>query len=261
MRLVSDNCVVLLCPHSEEGTVLRCLGASRVMACEDGVTVIRSRNEAERALDLVVDATGLEAMRYLDRFVLIMPAKEGIARQKLVDHFFSLLGEDYETYIDVERNCRNIANLLHLLQAHGGLGQGQVVVDYGCGTGLSLRVLAGSGIELVGVDRCEVMRSVASNRGMRTFRPEELLNWRGEPFDGAFSSYALHLVYDYKDVEAVWGSLKPGGVLAGNFHKRIGLARVESWIRRMGGSVLVPEVPCEWEEHGVLRVFTRQAVR
>ncbi len=181
----------------------------------------------------------LESARYLDHFHVVTPVRNSERRQEIYNEFFKMIAEQYESLIDVDRNTRNIRNLALILDMAMNPLAGRVV-DFGCGTGLSAAVLAGYGLELVGVDPCSTMRMIASRRGMQTWSVGELARQPSRSVDAAFASYVFHLLPHAGSLRLLWSRLRPGGYLAANFHKGRGVDLVEAAVHVKGSSVLPP---------------------
>jgi len=105
-----------------------------------------------------------EFRRLLDRFYL--PA---VPDSALSVALFDLCADEYERLVDVKRNVSNIHNLLRVaLLAWQGSADPVRILDFGCGTGLSLVALHSfeytsvRRIELTGMDRSPAH---ASDRG------------------------------------------------------------------------------------------------
>jgi SAM-dependent methyltransferase len=175
--------------------------------------------------------------RYLDRFYLLAPVDDMIRRQDLLIRFFGLIAYEYESLIDVGRNEENIRMLVGMLSgAIGGL-KGALVLDFGCGTGLSHGVFRSEGIRLVGYDPCPTMREIARARGMTVWSPRDLARQPRDSIQGSFASYLFHLVPHMGGLRLVWSRLRRGGVLTANFHKGQGRAAVEATVIELGGRV------------------------
>src|SRR5262249_18125729 len=65
---------------------------------------------------------------------------------------------------DVYARCRPTypAAAIDLIVARGGLGPGSLLVDVGCGTGISSRLFAERGVPVVGIEPNEEMRGRAA---------------------------------------------------------------------------------------------------
>ena len=120
-----------------------------------------------------------------------------------------VFGEDAERY-DRARPSYPAA----LVDSLVGLG-GYRVLDVGCGTGKAARLLAGRGLEILGVDPDERMAAVAKRRGLvvEVARFEE---WdpQGRSFDLVVSGQAWHWIDPRIGLAKAADVLTPGGSLA-----------------------------------------------
>lgn len=187
--------------------------------------------------------------RYMDKYYLLIPNSEPQKAQALVDGFFDMISLEYESLIDVQRNLENITNLLAYLRRFMKKFNGSSVMDYGCGTGLSLSRSSQYDISIVGVDASISMRQIATSRGMYVLSPKELTD-SGRSFDAAFASYVFHLLFDMNELCVIWKHLKIGGVIVANFHKSTGVTQISQFITSMGGAFLNLASGDGLERHG-----------
>jgi adenine-specific DNA methylase/SAM-dependent methyltransferase len=195
---------------------------------------------------------GYESRRYLDRFCVVLPIEPGAERQVVLKAFFAWLGPEYEAAIDVPRNLENIYNLFGLMSPPL---QGERMLDFGCGTGLAQRVAVQLGIELVGVDICEVMQRLAARKGELVITPEALAD--APAFDGIIASYVLHLKPEPRYIEVAWSRLKPGGAWVANFHKGEGLNEFLAIMADVEASITIQDNPV----HGPYAICVKNAGR
>ena len=101
-------------------------------------------------------------------------------------------------------------------------GRGQVVVDLGCGTGISTRLLGGRGLEVIGVDPNEAMLAEAKRLGGARYR-------RGEAAATGLEGASVDLVtvaqaFHWFDLDATLAELgrilRPGGHAAAFWNQR-----------------------------------------
>jgi len=192
----------------------------------------------------------LKARRYLDKFYLWTSVNNLKRRQEVLDKFFAFIAYQYESLIDVQRNLDNIQILLGFLNRLLAPIEGSTIVDYGCGTGLSVASASELKIELVGVDRCPTMRRIASDRGMTIWGPGELARQPKNSLDGAFASYVFHLLPHAGGLRLLWARLRSGGVLVANFHKDQGIDLVDACVSEEHGLIRLLESPFGSERHG-----------
>ena len=201
----------------------------------------------------------MSIQRYLDRFYLWIPGFDEDRRQSLLDSFFALIADEYESLIDVGRNLGNIQNLLRLVCELTGPTEGSVVIDYGCGTGLSLHAAPELKVSIVGVERCVLMRAHASARGMTVWSPGDLARQPKDSLPAAFASYVLHLLPHTDGVRLLWSRLKPGGVLVANFHKGQGIEQINTCLRENRCRILRLKPPVGSDLHGPYIAYAKEA--
>jgi SAM-dependent methyltransferase len=130
---------------------------------------------------------------------------------------FDACASAYDLLIDAERNIRNISRLLNVIEA-GSPSRDAVlrVLDFGCGTGLSLQAVARQArpwrFRLVGLDASPHMRAIAGSRGLEVVMGDEV-----QAYDGVFASYVLHGVLGPYDLRWIASVLSDKGVFAGNW--------------------------------------------
>src|SRR5262249_52375699 len=81
----------------------------------------------------------------------------------------------FDAAADAYHRCRPSypAALFDWLLATTGLGPGAAVADVGCGTGISTRLLAGRGLDVVGIDPSEPMLDRAREAGCARYQRGE----------------------------------------------------------------------------------------
>ena len=210
----------------------------------------------QQALDAVKHE---EAPRYLfDKFHLWISRNDRGRWQKLLDKFFGLIADEYEALIDIPRNIENISNLLGFLSSLVGPLSHALVVDYGCGTGLSIRPGRETSVTLIGVDRCPRMRAIATSRGMLTWSPGDLARQLSGSVHAAFASYVLHLLPETHGLRLLWARLKPGGVLVANFHKGQGIELVADCLSEQHALIRRLDSPAGAQRHGPYFAYVKQ---
>lgn len=196
--------------------------------------------------------------RYMDKFYICTAGTNSADRQVLLDQFFGLIADDYESLVSLSRNQENITNLLRFIADELGPFDRHVVMDFGCGTGLSLDVAQKLGVNLVGVDSCPTMRARAVARGMVVWSPSDLSKQPIGSIDAAFASYVLHLLPDMDALHELWEHLRVGGVFVANFHKNAGCDMISDSMVRMGACVDELSGPEGMAHHGAYRRFRKQ---
>jgi ubiquinone/menaquinone biosynthesis C-methylase UbiE len=199
--------------------------------------------------ELLVDLD-CRVRRYLDRFYLSIPENDEPLRDILLQDFFEIIANEYESLIDCERNIENINILFHFIEEMSGPLEGSEVWDYGCGTGLSLEPAAKLGVKLTGIDRCEGMMKVGLERGMKVLSVEQLSNGYENSISKAFASYVFHFYPSERDLGILWKCFRPGGILVANFHKNRGVDEINEAMRKLRSSIIQLNGPANSERHG-----------
>jgi trans-aconitate methyltransferase len=169
-----------------------------------------------------------------------------------------MISENYDSLVDVERNCHNISNLIGFLSERIDINKTATVMDYGCGTGLSVRALPNPGLRIIGFDRCSKMRMIAASRGLEVWSPDELVLQPTDFFAGAFASYVLHLHPHTLELELLWARLRSDGIFVANFHKNRGIEFANVLMRGLGATVKVLESPADSEIHGTYVAYLKR---
>jgi len=203
---------------------------------------------------------GISIKKYLDRFYLAIPQDDVDARQALLDKFFSLIADEYETIIEIERNLENISNLLDELESIIGPLSGCKILDYGCGTGLSVYALSTKdlNVDLVGFDSCPTMRKIAAKKGMTVYGPGGLARQKNQFYNGIFASYLFHLKPDNGGIRLLWSRLRTGGAMVANFHKNEGIDYINECISELGGAVSTCKSEKYGERHGAYVAYVKK---
>lgn len=199
----------------------------------------------------------LKIIRYLDYFYLLVPIVDPISRKKLFNCFFSVLGEDYMTLIDVDRNKENIRYLLSLISYFLPTLKGSRIVDYGCGTGISIDIARSYGINVIGFDSCPIMLNIAKRRGMTVWTEEDMYKQQSDSVDAVFSSYVFHLLPEDKNLQILFNLLKFGSVLVVNFHKCFGIKWANRYLIQLGFRISsLPHIKL-CKRHGLYNVYIK----
>lgn len=169
----------------------------------------------------------VEVVKWCDRFTLIVPKNER-DRDGFFRAFFDWMADKFESAAEVERNLDNISSLLRVLQDNRMIQEGSRVLDFGCGTGLSVRTAGHCGFDITGFDYSKAMCARAQIAGMSVLNEGDLHLSDGR-FDGVIASYVFHLQTGEEHVRRIPGLLKPGGGLSVNFHK----GRGREWADRI----------------------------
>lgn len=246
MRISELGKNLLVC-HEDDAPLLPPKLSQRQVATE-GILCLFDVNSADPESE-VQDQFGIALPRYLDRFYLWAPENNLERRQEVLNDFFTLLANEYESLIDVQRNIENLRILLEHLKSRCAFVKDSTIIDFGCGTGLSLNVVPEFGVKVVGVDSSPMMRRIAQRKGMTVLSPGDLARQSPNSVDGAFASYVFHLLPHTHGLRLLWARLRPGASLVANFHKNQGVEMVTACVRDLDGIVEPFEAP-ESERHG-----------
>jgi hypothetical protein len=222
-----------------------------------GLCLIPIQYETDAILASVGSKGHAVSPRFLDRFY-ICTSDNGAHRQRLLEQFFDYLAPIYLELVDSTRNQDNISNLLDIIASFICLLPGSLVIDLGCGVGLSRDVAVRKGVSIIGVDPCPNMRQVSLRRGLSVWGPGELARQPANSIDAAFASYVFHLVPGTGLLSLLWARLKNGAVLAANFHKQQGLQQFEDSMATLGGVALAITDFDDRSPHGAYRAFVKR---
>jgi len=188
--------------------------------------------------------------------------------RRLLDHFhlpavpdsalsvalFDLCADAYEMLVDVKRNISNIQNLLVVVLAAGKSGADTIkILDFGCGTGLSLVALQSlesnsvGRIQLTGMDRSPHMLQIAARRGLSVLTEAKWASLLAGTFHAVIASYVIHLGMSQDDCCAIAKQLIPGGVFVANYHHgdATGVAQTAALLSRAGlRPIPLPPIDC-----------------
>lgn len=155
-------------------------------------------------------------------------------RQELVRSLFSYIESSYESYVNPARNIACYETLFDLA-SNRRAGTSLNVLDFGCGTGMiQSTTVPRSARSVVGYDFSEPMRRGAEKHGLLVI--DSLDEPAIHQFDVILAAFVFHLGIDGITVAKLVGLLRPGGVLAVNFHKDMFLADTVEEIRRHAGN-------------------------
>jgi SAM-dependent methyltransferase len=173
-----------------------------------------SRDDVASAADRVRTRLGRRVQRVLDR-VLLVWEDDGV--WAVASAFFESEAVAYGAMISEARNTRCATCLLEIARVQNGAGAGGLVLDFGCGTGVSTRAIADAGYEVCGFDASPAMRGAARVSGVRV--EDDLERLADESVTLVISCYVFHFGVREADLRALARIIRSGGVLAANFHK------------------------------------------
>ncbi len=180
-----------------------------------------------------VHAPALQA-RLLDRHFYVYRPDAPDRRSACERALFDAIADWYDDEIDEETNRRTIGRLLAAVTTHGSARRPLRILDFGCGTGLAATIADPDTFEVIGTDASGRMLARASARGLRTVPLADLPRLGAGWANGAIASFVLHLAVTDAELAAAAGALRPGGVLAANFHKDKGRGRAAGALGALG---------------------------
>jgi len=255
-RLTEFASQVLLC-HADDAEALPNWFVSARRSARFADVFAFDATEAPHDVErLQREKRGFDLSRYLDRFYVCVRPHDTHRRQRILDILFDCAAPEYEQLINPNQNRENIFQLLAALEAACGPLAGKLVIDFGCGVGLSKQAAQEFGVRLVGFDRCPRMRKQANAHGLEVWGPRHLAVAPKNSIDAAFCSYLFHLLPDLGSLRLLWLRLRVGGALAANFHKGRGLDRVADAFGATASEHNI-EGPQLMFAHGLYRLFIR----
>ena len=122
---------------------------------------------------------------------------------------------DPEQYAE---NARHVAELGVPLLTLLNPGNGERILDLGCGDGALTQKLHDFGCEVTGIDASAEMVAAAQELNLTALTIDAQQLPFTEEFDAVFTNAALHWMKDHDAVvSGVWRALKPGGRFVGEF--------------------------------------------
>lgn len=156
---------------------------------------------------------------YLDCFFLLLPEQYN-QQQVLWKDFYHCFGIDYEMLIDKGHNLKCMNKLLdYIVEKMPQNVRNVQILDYGCGSGLS--VLCRRGMTITGFDKVSQMSTQAEDRGMHVLHDREIQCVPDEFFDAVFSSYVFHMGITQEDIAKIIPKMKKGAIWVANYYKDI----------------------------------------
>lgn len=191
-------------------------------------------------------------IHYMDRFELILP-NDYFQQSVLWRDFYQCFGEYYEKLIDDRCNIKCIQMLVSHIDARTESDKSKIILDFGCGSGLSTKVTVQG--KIVGYEPVEEMGKQAKRRGMELLTREDIQSMPDYTFDAVFSSYVFHLAVMEEDIELVLRRMKEGAVWVANFYKNINLEYVNAIFRRYG--CMPKRLRVQEERYGVVYEYQK----
>ena len=200
------------------------------------------------------DSHGLDVIRYFDCYYLLIPlTKKSI--KNLYEEFFDYISHDYENLIDINRNQENIHNLLKIVKDYTNNQKGMVILDYGCGTGISQGIAKKSNVKIFGFDICLNMREIASKKGMIVWGEKDLWHQPENSIDAVISSYVFHFLIDDTYLKLLYKILKPNGIIVANFHKNKNRDFIDQSLNKIGFKIILTQMLEKNGGHGTYVIY------
>jgi len=193
---------------------------------------------------------------YFDYYYLMLPLTKKLTT-KLYEEFFDYISPDYEHLIDLNRNQENIYNLLKIVQGYTYSKTKLVILDYGCGTGISHSFAKNYNYEIIGFDICPNMRQNASSKGMIVWGEKDLIQQPKSSIDAVISSYVFHFLIDDSYFKLLYKLLKPNGIIVANFHKNKNRNFIDQSLNKIGFEIIQSTILKNKEYHGTYVVYRK----
>lgn len=166
---------------------------------------------------------------YLDKFIIVLPERYTTQNQLWQD-FYQMFGNQYETLVNKKNNQECIELMLNIISFN--TDRNCKILDFGCGSGLSLEIKHTG--EIYGYELVDVMKNQAQNKGMIVYDSKEINNIPNGFFDAVFSSYVFHMGITNEDIERIIPKIKKGGLWVANFYKEINVNHVNKIFKDIG---------------------------
>ena len=137
-------------------------------------------------------------IRYLDSFYLELPNNTS-EQKRFWDDLYGFIDGSYECYIDKNNNLACISLLIHNLNNYHLISKESTLLDFGCGSGLSLET-----------------------------------EWNNKCRITVFSSFVFHMSVDYEDLLKISPKLKKNAPWSLNFYKDINKEKAIRMFRDFG---------------------------
>lgn len=212
-------------------------------------------SDLDKARKYIQKSRGLDIFeRFLDRFHLVYTS---LSERKIISQtIYAAIANDYDEVVDKKRNKENIKNLFSLICQFSDPAP-RDILDFGCGTGFSLDAIGSiKHILIYGFDIEKEMQLLAKKRGIHVVSEEDLLE-SSICFDAVFASYVFHLNCNPEYLAEALNCLKLNGVMAVNFHKKIGKDDFEKYVLSIGDQRLVKIFERDNLSHGQYVVYRK----
>lgn len=174
---------------------------------------------------------GQYLMHYLDHFLLIIP-DDYYQQEELWRDFYKCFGSYYEYLINNESNIECIRTLLKYIHNQKKIKKTDVILDFGCGSGLATKVSTPA--KILGYEPVDEMRVQAQQRGMKLLTKEDIYYLQENTFDAVFSSYVFHMVVCEEDIALILSKMKKDALWIANFYKNINIEYINTIFRKYG---------------------------
>lgn len=174
-------------------------------------------------------------LEYLDYFIIVLPSHYEEQRD-FWKEFYEIIGRAYETLIDKTNNISCIDEMMKRINKHGLIDEKTVILDYGCGAGLSQEL--GCSGEIVGYDFSNEMRRLARKRGMHVVDEKQLASLPDNYFDACFASYVFHMAIREDELDIMLKKLKENSIIIANFYKDLNVDIVNEFFEKRDYRIL-----------------------
>lgn len=175
-----------------------------------------------------------EVLHYLDNFLILLP-QDCITQRRIWGSFYHSFGTIYEKLIDIEQNLECIKWMLQYIDQNMEIRFPKKVLDYGCGTGISMEI--GYNGMILGYEPIEAMRTQAIKKGMRVFCKSNIHSLPDGYFDAFFASYVFHMAINEQDVLQIFSKVRVDAVGVANFYKGINEVVVNNIFQKLNFTV------------------------
>ncbi|MEX2244425.1 MAG: hypothetical protein WD716_11335 [Fimbriimonadaceae bacterium] len=244
---------VVFCDH-DVSTLIRYKHKVRELETISDVSILETASAVTELIELLNKGGVPFVDVLLDRFIIACQYPDDF-RQQACDALFSLIAEFYESEISGALNKQTIQAMITFLESHSPTQDGNLLLDFGCGPGLSLAASRRTNTLIVGYERVKAVRIKALRAGLLQLHPKDL-SAMPCAFSGGFASFVLHLCPDFAELTTLLSLIVPGGYFVANFHKGKGVEQAEIAFERSGWHVSNETVDAP-SDAGLLRVFQK----